>query len=244
MEALPRVATEELMRHYAPGLAAQEAIAEGFQQVRNGVSRPILELFQTMSFMEEDNQAGGPSPPVSDVWDSFVYHALFVSFLSKLAHHVPPDDQIAADEATPTLLGGATSQLLGTAYTMQAAIDVRSHVVSFGCPRIGNASFRDTLNDRIEHTRLYVHKDPCPAVRTWGYAPHGGLDARGVEGWKLGRRRQAQERSADQPRMSAAALALVYTRHRLTMYATALKDHRDVREGVAHAEQLGVAPPA
>lgn len=335
----------ELMQQNAPGLAAQEPLAEGWRRPNDGVSGPLRELFHTVCYMEEDAQGGHRGPPDFDDLHSSVYHALLISFLSKRAAHAAPSDLAAASEerrvarlqetldnhtdGCPPLpytivglcyalrspatlvrhkatlyvacrgtqsyrelktdlrtslqqvngvqgltvggrayrgfldtfnrqaegllarigtylqeeevegvvfcghsLGGAVAQLLGVAYAQMPGRHVRSRVVSFGCPRVGDRVLQATLRAAIDHTRMFVRKEPFPSM-PHRYAPHGGTNNPGAGSWELGRRREAVVRQAHEPTRSLCALALIYYRHRLTTYAAALKDHRSVREGVA-----------
>lgn len=141
-------------------------------------------------------------------------------------------------------LGGAVAQLLGVVYAQRrhdrrqiqepTVACVGSSVVSFGCTRIGDAAFRAELDRLVDHTRLYVRRDPFPAIPPW-YAPHGGT-AR-VGGWKVAPTREAVERCAEAP----ARFLSTWGWHRLTTYAAALKDHRSIREGVAWQELAEMA---
>lgn len=143
-------------------------------------------------------------------------------------------------------LGGAVAQLLGVVYAQRRPSRGQSHVgptarrvgssvVSFGCPRIGDSVFRATLDALVDHTRLYVRRDPFPAVPPW-YAPHGGTEISRVGGWKVAPAREAVRRRADAP----ARFLSTWDWHRLTTYAAALKDHRSKREGVAqYVAELG-----
>lgn len=137
-------------------------------------------------------------------------------------------------------LGGAIAQLLRKTVAENTDTRVTSRVVSFGCPRICDADFRNALGN-FHHIRLYVRKDPFAALRLVNYGPHCGSDSNNVEGWKLGRRREAVARSADDPNLDWRWPALVFTRHRLTTYAAALKDHRELREGSATLSERAVA---
>lgn len=128
-------------------------------------------------------------------------------------------------------LGGAVAQLLGVVYAQRRGTAFRSLVVSFGCPRVGDAAFRYTLGRHIDHIRLYVRKDPIPASFAW-YAPHGGMEADGEGSWRLELLRQAVARAPEAPTRLIRSLRLCRP-HQLTTYAAALDDHRSKREGMA-----------
>lgn len=136
-------------------------------------------------------------------------------------------------------LGGAVAQLLGVVYAQRRGGAFRSLVVSFGCPRVGDAAFRYTLGRHIDHTRLYTKKDPIPALPP-RYAPHGGVDADGEGSWRLEQLRQAVARAPHAPSRVLRSRR-PWRPHQLTTYAAALNDHRSLREGMATGGPLAAA---
>lgn len=173
-----------------------------------------------------------------------VHTGFLYAFREQAADVLQRVDKLVRDEDVEHVifcghsLGGALAQLLGVVYAQQRSSRrsrhvqmskrVSSSVVFFGCSRLGDAAFRATLDALIDHTRLYVLRDPISALPFW-YAPHGGTVIPQVGGWELAPARTAERRRPDQP---TRALSTTHF-HRLTTYATALKDHRSQLEGMA-----------
>jgi len=147
-------------------------------------------------------------------------------------------------------LGGAVAQLLGLAYAherrrtgMPAYV---STVISFGCPRIGDADLGGHLDGLINHRRLFVEGDPIAAVpshtvvelRFFGrvatrYAPHTAR-----EHWQLPPTGCA-ERTNDATAPTAASVSAVrrVARHALTNYAARLTEHRGASRTAWNAQR-------
>eukprot|EP00168_Porphyra_purpurea_P018900 TRINITY_DN7258_c0_g1_i1.p4 TRINITY_DN7258_c0_g1~~TRINITY_DN7258_c0_g1_i1.p4 ORF type:complete len:174 (+),score=39.50 TRINITY_DN7258_c0_g1_i1:765-1286(+) len=139
-------------------------------------------------------------------------------------------------------LGGAVAQLFSLAYAHRrrqgGSGDSVATVITFGCPRVGDTTLRDRLEEDHRHWRLFARDDPIAGVPSpdnlvlsastsaQRYVEHASED-----NWCLPADGCAESCCSTEPRVRLFVVKTVlnHEKHKVKTYAKRLVDHRALR---------------